>query len=543
MRRRPPFHLMLATSALLASCSSPDNPNDSKSGAIVLNIGNLGEPKALDPHIVTGIVEERILSSLFEGLVNLDLRTLEPIPGVAETWELSPDGRVYTFRLRGDARWSNGDPVTAGDFVYAWRRILTPGLAAEYAYLLYPIVNAEAYNTGTLSGFDAVGVKALDDRTLTVTLRAPTPYFLSMQIHFPWYPIHQKTIETHGAIDTRDTPWTRPGNLVGNGPYALAAWTPNDTISVVRNPNYWDAGRVKIDEVRFHAVSSAIVEERMFRAGELDLTYTAPLTKIAAYRENEPELIRIDPYLATEFIRFNITRAPFDDIRVRRAFSLAIDRQRLVDHVLKGGQRPASAFTPPDTAGYTGPDGPRYDPEQARALLAEAGYPEGKGFPTVEFLYDTGDNQRIYSETLQSMWKTELGIEVSLVNQDVKTWLASLIGLNYRFARSYWVGDYVDPSNFLEMFYGNSGNNRTGFRSDEYEALLRRAAATLDASERNDTFRRAETILLDSAAIAPIYYWTRPYLASPRVKGLHANVLGRIAFKELDLTPAAAPGL
>ena len=543
MHRFFSFQVALAVSALLMSCSGPDNANDSGRDATVLNIGNLGEPKALDPHIVTGIAEERILSALFEGLVNLDLRTLEPLPGVAEAWGLSHDGTRYTFYLRGDARWSNGDPVTAKDFVYAWRRILTPGLAAEYAYLLYPIVNAEAFNTGTLTDFDAVGVKALDDRTLSVTLRAPTPYFLSMQIHFPWYPIRQKTIEAHGAIDARDTAWTRPGNLVGNGPYALAAWTPNDTISVVRNPNYWDAARVKIDEVRFHAVSSPITEERMFRAGELDLTYTAPLTKIAAYREKEPELIRIDPYLATEFIRFNIGRAPFDDIRVRRAFSLAVDRQRLVDHVLKGGQRPASAFTPPETAGYTGPEGPKYDPNRARALLAEAGYPDGRGFPPVEFLYDTGDNQRIYSETLQSMWKAELGVEVSLANQDVKTWLASLIGLNYQFARSYWVGDYVDPSNFLEMFYGNSGNNRTGFRSDEYEALLRHAAVTLDATERNNTFRQAEAILLESAAIAPVYYWTRPYLASPRLKGLHANVLGRIAFKELELASPAAPGL
>jgi oligopeptide transport system substrate-binding protein len=520
---------------LLAACSSPRSQHHSTPPAQLLRVGSGAEPKSLDPHAVTGVTEDRLLGALFEGLVNLDLETLTPIPGVAASWDLSSDGTEYTFHLREDAQWSNADPVVADDFLYAWERILNPSFAAEYGYMLYPLRNAEAYNLGTLTDFSQVGAQALDDHTLRVTLRAPTPYFPSLHVHFTWFPLNRNAVEAHGGTYDRDTPWTRPGNLVGNGAYTLTEWIPNDHIAMRRNEHYWDRESVSIPELMFYPIQDPSVEERSFRSGKLDLTYTVPLTKIQAYQRDDPNRIRIDPYLGTEFFRFNVTRPPFDDVRVRRAFGLALDRESLVRHVLKGGQIPAEAFTPPGTAGYTSTYKVTFDAQRAAELLAQAGYPGGKGFPTVELLYDSGDNNRIYVEAVQQMWKTHLGVNVQLVNQDVKTWLANMIGLNYTIARSYWIGDYEDPGNFLEMFFTGSGNNRTGFSSPEYEALLREAAMTLDTTERYALYDKAERILLDSGAIAPVYHHTRPYLVQLRVHNLQSNLLGRIDFKALRL--------
>lgn len=501
----------------------------------VLRVGNDGEPKALDPHIVTGVVEERILSALFEGLVNFEFESMTPIPGVASAWEVSDDGAAYTFHLNPAARWSNGDPVTAQHFVYSWQRILTPELGAEYAYLLYPLKNAERFHRGALKDFSGVGVRAVDDHTLAVELESPTPYFLALQIHFAWYPVHPPSIESHRGPLDRGGKWTRPGTLVSNGPFVLAEWRPNDVVEVQRNPHYWDAARVGLDGVAFFPVAEPSVEERLFRAGDLHITYELPLTKVRAYQRNNPDVLRLDPYLATEFIRFNTTRPPFDNVRVRRAFSLAIDREQIVNRVLQGGEQSAHHFTPPDTAGYTCTTRVPFDPEQARALLAEAGYPDGKDFPAVELLYDSGDNQRIYCEALQHQWKTHLGIEVALLNRDHKTWLADMIGLNYDLARSYWLGDYADPSNFLEMFYAASGNNRTGFNSETYDELVRQAVRTPDVDARYSLYQQAEAMLLTEAIIAPVYFHTRAYLCDPHVENLSANALGRIPWKSVRL--------
>ncbi len=517
--------------AVLAGCTGAvERPHPE--GA-VLHLGNGGEPKSLDPQIVTGIIEERILSALFEGLVNFDPETLAPAPGVAKSWDISDDGKVYTFQLNPAARWSNGDGVTAADFVYSWKRILSPGLAGEYAYMLYPILNAEEYRTGELDDFDQVGVTALDEHTLEVTLRAPTPYFLMLQIHFAFYPVHQATVEAHGTMTQRDTPWVRPGNFVGNGPFQLVDWVPNDRIETERNPHYWDADSVGLDGIVFHPIADPNVEERSFRAGELHMTYTVPLNKIVSYQEANNPALRIDPYIGTEFIRFNVTRPPFDDVRVRKAFAMSIDRQTLVERVLRGGQIPAEHFTPPDTAGYTCDTRVPYDLEAARGLLAEAGFPNGEGFPAVEMIYNTGQNERLYSETLQAMWKDALGVDVQLANLDAKTWLANMIGLDYQMARSYWIGDYVHPSNFLEMFYTESGNNRTGFSEPNYEHLIRAAAFEQDTDKRNDLFQRAEKILLDSGVIAPVYFYTRPYLLAPNITGVAPNILGRITYRDI----------
>lgn len=510
-----------------------------------LRIGNGGEPKSLDPHLVTGLIEDRLLSALFEGLVNIDYETMLPIPGVAESWEISPDGLVYTFHLRADARWSNGDPITAEDFVYSWQRMLSPALAAEYAYALYLIDGAEAFNTGAIPDFSRVGVRALDARTLEVRLQAPAPYFLLMQVHFSFYPVHRATIEAHGTMTDRDTAWTRPGNFVCNGPFMMTEWTPSREIVAEKNPHYWGRGDVELERVLFLPIQDPSAEERLFRAGELHITNQLPSSKVTAYAKDHPELLRIDPSLATEFVRFNTTRKPFNDARVRMAFALAIDRAAIVEHVMRASQTPAESFVPAGMGGYVygthAGDGTAIrhtqDPERARALLAEAGYAGGAGFPAVAMIYDTNDNNRRYCEALQNMWKTQLGVEVQLQNSDGKTWLSRMISLDYDLARSFWVADYPDPSNFLEMFYGASGNNRTGYSDAAYEEDLNAAAQSGDSAERNRRFDAAERRLMQAAPITPVYFQTRPFLKNERVTGMTPNNLNKIDWRRLALAP------
>jgi oligopeptide transport system substrate-binding protein len=537
---------LFLTALLIAPLACGGGKGSTTADTTTLRVGNGGEPKSLDPQLVTGLIEERLLSSLFEGLVNVDLATMQPLPGVAESWTVSPDGYLYTFHLRTDAKWSNGDPVTAEDFVYSWRRMLSPPLAAEYAYMLYIISRAEAFNRGMLTDFSQVGVKALDARTLEVRLQFPAPYFLLLQIHFSFYPVHRATIEKHGKMTDRDTPWTRPGNHVSNGPFHLTAWTPNKEIVVDKNRYYWGRDAVRLKRIVYQPIQDPTVEERMFRSGELDVTNALPLAKVETYQKNQPEILRTDPTIATEFIRFNTTRKPFDDARVRLAFAYAIDREALVKHVLKGGQTLAETFVPPNLGGYvygthakTAVAATRhsYDPARAKALMAEAGYPNGAGFPAVTMIFDTNDNNRRYCEALQDMWKTTLGVQVQLQNMDGKSWLASMIALDYDLARSLWSADYPDPSNFLEMFYSSSGNNRTGYREHEYENSVRRAALTADPAERNALFDDAERRLLTASPISPVYYRTRPFLKSLRVEGLTPNNLDRINWRGLALKP------
>lgn len=500
-----------------------------------LRVGNATEPQGLDPHTVSGVPEGRLTSTLFEGLADLDTETLQPIPAVAESWSVSPDGTVYAFHLRRNSTWSNGDPVTAHDFVYAWRRILTPALGSEYSYMLHCIKNAKDFNEGRIQDFGKVGVKAVDDLTLEVTLEHPTPYFISMQTHFTYYPVHRATIERFGRMDERNTKWTRPGNLVGNGAFVLNRWIPNNVIEVVKNERYWNAASVRLDRILFYPIDNLLTEERSFRTGILHLAENVPITKVPVYRREHPEVLRIDPYLGTYFYRINVTRPPFTDVRVRRAFAMSIDREAITRNVVMGGQRPARTLTPPGIVGYTCDAGIDYDVEQARRLLAEAGYPDGRGLPPVELLYNTSENHKLIAEAIQQMWKKGLNVEVSLVNQDWKVYLASQKNLDYQVARASWIGDYLDPNTFLECFLTGGGNNNTGWSNKAYDGLLEEAARTADTRRRFDLMRQAEGILLEEAPIIPIYYYTRVYLKSTAVKGWHSNLLGYISFKGLYL--------
>ncbi len=501
----------------------------------ILHLGNGTEPQDLDPHTVTGVPEHHILMALFEGLVTPDPVDLHPVPGVAKNWDISEDGLLYTFHLNKNAKWSNGDPVTAEDFRLSYKRMLTPSLASEYAYMLHYVVGAKEYNLGELTDFNQVGFRAIDPHTFQVTLKQPTPFFLNLLVHPSWWPVHIPTVEKFGGLERKGTQWTRPENLVGNGPFTLKEWKFSQKIIVEKSPTYWDRDQVKLHQIHFYPIESQETEERMFRSGQLHKTNEIPLSKIDVYRRDHPELLHIDPYLGIYFYRINTTIPPLDKPKVRRALALAIDRDSLVTNVLKGGQQSALSFTPPNTAGYIPKAQLKGGSDEARKLLAEAGYPNGEGFPTVELLYNTSESHKIIAEVIQEMWSTNLNIQAELVNQEWKVYLDSQDTLSFQICRAGWIADYVDPHVFLEIFVTDGGNNDTGWSNQEYDSLLEEALAQSDQAKRYEVYQRMEKILMDELPIIPIYVYTRPYLLHPSVKGHYPTKLDNHPYKYIYL--------
>ena len=551
MLRRYPFLSPLTATLIVAflfaaGCAKKDAasaPNSGSSpastvpaGKKILNYGNGAEPQDLDFQIVTGVPEHRLALTFFEGLVSEDPQ-LNLIPGVAEKWEVSPDGLVYTFHLRADAKWSNGDPVTADDFVQSYQRMITPALGAEYSYMLWHVVGAEDYNKGRLTDFSQTGFKAPDPRTLRLTLRQPTPFLLHAMNHYAWYPLHIPTLKKFGALDRKSTPWSRPENFVGNGPYLLKEWRPNQKIVAVRSPTYWDRAAVKIDEIHFFPVELADTEERMFRSGQLHLTYEVPLTKLAVYQREQPGSVRVDPYNGIYFYRYNVKRKPFDDVRVRRALALAIDRETLVKKVTLAGELPAYDFTPPELAGYVSRHAFKSDLAEAKRLLAEAGYPEGQGFPKVELLYNTLEKHRTIAEALQQMWRKNLGVDITLYNQEWKVYMDAQHTQNFQLQRAGWIADYVDPHVFFDIWETGGGNNDTNWGSPEYDRLLHSALSAPTTEARYEIYQRMEKVLLDEMPIIPIYFYTYARLVSPRVKNFFTTPLDNYPWKYVDVAP------
>lgn len=519
---------------LLAGCGSRETAVERGNRTQVLHRGIGHDLADLDPHFATQASDYTVLSALFEGLVGEDPVDLHPVPGVAERWTVSPDGLVYTFTLRENARWSNGDRVTAGDFLASWRRVLTPSLGAPNASLLFVIQGAEAFHKG-LVAFSQVGIAAPDARTLQVTLEHPAPYFLSSLNHPAWFPVPVATITHYGRPFEPGNPWARPGQLVGNGPFTLASRSAGQEIVVEKNPAYWDAAAVRLTAIHFHTIDSVDAEERAFRSGQLHVTESLPPGKIDAYRRDAPALLRIDPLLGTYFYRLNTTRPFLSDVRIRRALALAIDRDAIVEKILRGGQLPAHAFVPPGLAGYKPVAGIPSDLAEARRLLAEAGYPEGKGLPPFELLFNSSETHRAVAEAVQEMWRRELGITVQLTNQELTSTLDARRTGNYQILRSVWTADYVDPATFLDIWGSASGNNWTGWSSPAYDALLVSAARTADPAARNSLFQQAETLLLDAAPCIPIYHYTHVFLIQPSVRGWHSTLLDHHPYKAVWL--------
>lgn len=491
---------------------------------------NGAEPETLDPHIITGQPEFRIVEALFEGLYAHDPATAEAVPGVAVSNELSADHKTYTFHLRENAKWSNGEPLTAHDFVESWKRALEPETAADYAYLLYFIKNAKPFNEGTLKDFTQVGVHALDDHTLQVELDYPTPFFVDLTALPALYPVHLPTLKKYGDN------WIKPGIMVSNGAYRLKDWRLNDRLDLEKNEFYWDAANVRLKTIRALPNSQAITAFSVYTSGAADLILDKGLTPIYLLDElrRRPDF-HAATFLGVFFYRFNVTRKPFDDPRVRKALAMTIDRDLIVNKITKAGERPALAFVPPGAGGYVPPEGLGYHPDEARKLLAEAGYPNGENFPSFSILFDTRELNTAIAVEIQQMWKHELGIDCILQNQDWKVYLNSQARLDYDVSRSSWVGDYNDPNTFLDMFMSDNGNNRCGWKNAEYDRLINQANQTVDEQKRFEIFRTAETLLLkEGAPIAPIFYYVGINFYDPaKWGGIHPNVLDVHPFKSI----------
>ncbi|MEM7383621.1 MAG: peptide ABC transporter substrate-binding protein, partial [Verrucomicrobiota bacterium] len=543
LRSRLAAALGLAAALMVSSgCGDRERRVDKASREKILLLANGTEPKSIDPHIVSGVPEHHLLMALFEGLLVEHPSDDEKLdPGVATHWEPLDAAKRWMFYLRKDARWSNGDPVTAHDFVYGLRRVLSPKLASEYADFAYIVDNAENYHKGEITDFSEVGVKAINDYQLEFTLVGPSPYFPKKLHHYVFYPVHQETIERFGKIDDRISKWPREGNFVGNGPFALKSWRFKQIIETIKNPYYWDAKNVKLNGINFYPIDDQTTEERAFRDGQLHKIYDLTLDKIVPYKENDPDKLRLDTNNAVYFYRINTTRKPFGDVRVRKALSMTIDREAIVTDIRRGAGKVAYGLVPPTEGGlYKTPDVIRYDPDKARQLLSEAGFPNGKGFPKFTILINTHEAHRIIAEAIQEMWKKELNIDVNINNQDWQVYLNSQHSLDYDVARAGWNADFQDPVTFLDMWKEGNGNNDTGFANPTYDGLLDAAGQEGDPAKRFEILQEAEALFLEELPAIPIYWYVRAYVIHPDVVGWHPKLSDNHPYKHVDVVPGGS---
>lgn len=486
------------------------------------------DPETFDTAKMTGAPEGRIAMQLFEGLLvpgptteGLDDPADLMRPGVAKSYDVSEDGKTYTFHLRDDAKWSNGDPVTSADFVYSWKRILTPDFPADYDSMLFVIKGAEAYKKSKdeAPDWESVGIRAPDAHTLEVELINPTPYFPELIAFYTFFPVPQKVVEEFG------NDWTRPENIVTNGAYELASYVDQKEIKLKKSPNYWDADNVAIEEATVRIIPDLNAVTNAYRADELHWTGTTlPVSQIAEFITH-PDYRR-DPLLGVYYFRVNVSDedSPLANADVRRALSLATDRDSLVEDVLSGLYEAADSYVPKNMPGYESTTKVGYDARKAAELLKKAGYGEGgKPLPKITFLYNSDENHKLVAESIQKQWKSNLGVDIELVNKEWKIYLDDIDNLNYDIARAGWIGDYNDPMTFLGMFKTGDGNNDTGWSSAEYDALLEAASTEADPDKRVKILQEAETILVQDGPIIPIYFYTNNVLVSRDIKGLEPH--------------------
>lgn len=529
---------LLAT--LVAGCGGGSKTGGAGDGEKIVRYNHGQEPETIDPIQNTSTDGGTIASAVFEGLTALDAND-EPIPGVAETWDVSPDKMTYTFHLRKDAKWSDGQAVTAKDFVYSWQRALDPNTKAEYAYQLFYIKNGEEFNSGTAKAED-LGVKALDDYTLEVALNAPTPYFLSLTSFPTLMPVRQDIIEKNGDK------WARKAETyIGNGPFKAVEWVSKDHLKLVKNENYWDKDRIKIDGVMITFIGEESTMLSSYEAGELDVIDSIPLTEVERLKKESKEL-HIIPQAGTYYYAFNTQKAPFDNVKVRKAFALAIDRQTIVDKVRKTGT-PATAFVPAGVPDATADKDFRTvggaffpvkaDAAQAKQLLAEAGYPGGKGFPEVTLIYNSTEEHKILAEAILEMWKQNLGISnIKLANMEWGVFIPTRQKGDFQIARDGWIGDYNDPMTFIDLFTTGNGNNDPQWKNAEFDQLIKKARNASTEEERMATLHQAEKLFLDDVIMAPVFFYTQNCMIKPNVKNLHVSPLGLTYFDRVELTEA-----
>lgn len=511
--------LLLALAAVFAtsvfSGCGTDSATNKNEMVIKATFGN--EPETLDPGKATGVPEATYLGELFEGLTSLD-KDGQPVAAAADKWDVSEDGLTYTFHLR-DSKWSNGDPVTAADFEFAWKRTLSPELASEYAYMLYPVKGAEEYNKNGGSA-DNVGVKAIDDKTLEVKLANPTAYFLSICSHQSAFPVNKKIVEA-------DKEWaSNPEKLIGNGPFKLQSWEHNSKLTVVKNDVYWDKDNVKVSRIEMPLLDNMSTATSMFDNGELDLVLDPPVTDVDRLKK-EGKVV-MEKNVGTYYYELNTKMAPFDNPKVRKAFALALNREELVKNVLHGTKTPAYAWIP---NGFTDPTTKKDFREEAgdlfkeniaeaKQLLTEAGYPDGQGLPPITLLYNTNENHKAIAETVQEMWKKNLGVNVEIQNQEWKVYLQTRKTHQAQIARAGWSGDYLDPMTFADYLLSNGTNNYGQYGNPKYDELIKKAQTSGDQTLRMQAMHDAEKIAIDDMGVLPIYFYVDAVALNPKLKGV-----------------------
>lgn len=532
---------LLCLPALLASvalggagCAKRETAVEAGYRTQTLHFGNASEPPDLDPHTNISAAAGYIIGALFESLVWVANDGTTVLPGVAERWEISADGRTFLFHLRRDARWSNGDPLTADDIVAGYRRFLDPALACEAANVVFPITGARDYLEGRSKDFATVGVKALDSSTVRITTRFRAPYLI--QVVGGIVPVHQPSLDRFDGRTKRGGKWTQPGHLISNGPFVLKQWKPNVVVAVARNPHYWNASRVQLQEIRFHPIEDLSAEERAFRSGQLHVTSSLPFNKVAPYRQRRAPELQLAPVLRSNYISFQTQKPPFSDARVRRAFSLAIDREQLAASVLNGLGDPAYTYVRPGTGGYHVGKQARFDPAEARRLLAEAGFPRGAGFPPVDYLLNGRNEDTLtIAQALQRMWQENLGVKVQLAPTEFKVWLDLLRTRSFHITADNWNLGFADPVDLLALGVTGDPNNVAIWSHAPYDV----AFAAIESAPYDDARRRAietcERLIGEEVPYAPVWYTNRARLVHPMVQGWRNNALQFIDWTALSL--------
>ncbi len=528
------FLSIIMTTALFAGCKKTEEKPSAGDGTekeqlMVYNLG--AEPETIDPALNTAVDGGIVIINCFEGLVRLDDKG-QPAPGVAERWDISEDQLTYTFHLRKDAKFSDGTPITAKDFEYSWKRVVNPATEAEYVTQLLMVKNAEEISNGKMD-IDQLGIKVVDDYTFEVYLKALTPYFLELCAFPTLLPVKKDVVEKDP-----DTWATKPETYIGNGPFKIESWTNNDHMMLVRNENYWDAKNVKLDKLKFVVVveeSSALTAWEKKDIDINDKIPTAELQKLVS--EGKAKIL---PELGVSYVNFNVTRKPLDDVRVREALALAINKKQICENVLRGGEVPANGVVPygvndakpgSDFRAVAGNElPPEGDIQKAKQLLAEAGYPDGKGFPELTYCYNTSETNKAVAEAIQNMWKQNLNINVKLENLEWGVFIPKRQNGDYDIARGAWLGDYMDPMTFLDLFTSQSGNNDPQYRIPAYDDLISKARMEGDAEKRWQYLHEAENMLLKDVPIAVVNFRANPMSVHPYCKDVFFSALGFIDF-------------
>jgi oligopeptide transport system substrate-binding protein len=524
------------TLSILPACHPPVTVSDNRvpmPGVFRMNLGT--EPPELDPAKMDDLVSYEAVQPLMKGLTAFD-KAMAVQPAIAESWTVSPDGCRYIFHLRPKARWSDGKPVLASDFVYAWKRALTPATGAPYTFFLYTLKNGRRYYEQTIKDFDAVGVHALNARTLQVDLEQPTPFFLALTAAPVMMPLRQDSIEQY------DEQFTEPGHFLSNGAYRLSRWAHEEKMVLRPNPYFYDIDtpnrHPRVARLEFLMINDANTSVVMYENRELDFIETSssiPAFDVRRLRQQKDAHTRLIHRI--NYFGFNVTKPPFNNPKVRQAFAYALDRS-VYPKLLQSGQRPLASWISPGLVGYNPKLGLEYDPAKARRLLAEAGYPDGKGFPPVSLSYQTVYDIRKEAEIAQALWKKVLNVEVRLDNMEWKMLLSRLNEDPPALFRMGWFADYPDADSFMSVFLSESGNNHSRWKSPAYDTLVRQAGMTLDSPKRQALYDQAQRLLLEhEAVIIPIFASEKLYLARPYVKGLEINALNLANFDALQVGP------